>query len=91
MAAIWRGGPTEPANLPGCFHYLTAASLLEWASQVALVGENPPVNAGDAGSIPGLGKPLVEDTAIHSSVLAWRSLWMEEPGGLWSIGSQSGS
>ena len=54
-------------------------------------GREPPVNAGDAGSIPGLGKPLVEDTAIHSSVLAWRSLWMEEPGGLWSIGSQSGS
>ena len=55
MAAVWQGGPTEPAKLPGCFHYLIAASLLEWASQVALVGENPPVNA-DEGSIPVLGK-----------------------------------
>ena len=25
----------------------------------------------------------------HSSVLAWRIPWTEEPGGLWSIGSQS--
>ena len=25
--------------------------------------------------------------AVHSSTLAWRILWMEEPGGLLSIGS----
>ena len=27
--------------------------------------------------------------ATHSSVLAWRIPWMEEPGGLQSMGSQS--
>ena len=27
--------------------------------------------------------------ATHSSILAWRILWTEEPGGLLSIGSQS--
>ena len=26
--------------------------------------------------------------ATHSSILAWRIPWTEEPGGLWSIGSQ---
>ena len=26
--------------------------------------------------------------ATHSSILAWRILWMEGPGGLWSMGSQ---
>jgi len=26
--------------------------------------------------------------ATHSSILAWRSLWTEEPGGLQSIGLQ---
>ena len=26
--------------------------------------------------------------ATHSSILAWRILWTEEPGGLWSTGSQ---
>ena len=31
---------------------------------------------------------LEEDIATHSSVLAWRTSWTEEPAGLWSIGSQ---
>ena len=26
--------------------------------------------------------------AIHSSILAWRISWTEEPGGLWSMGLQ---
>ena len=26
--------------------------------------------------------------ATHSNILAWRTLWTEEPGGLWSMGSQ---
>ena len=32
--------------------------------------------------------PLEEDMATHSSVLAWRIPWTEEPGGLESMGSQ---
>ena len=32
--------------------------------------------------------PLEEDIATHSSILAWRIPWTEEPGGLQSIGSQ---
>ena len=32
--------------------------------------------------------PLKEGMAIHSSVLAWRIPWTEEPGGLLSIESQ---
>ena len=31
--------------------------------------------------------PLEEGTAIHSSILAWRIPWTEEPGGLQFIGS----
>ena len=31
--------------------------------------------------------PLEEETATHSSTLAWRILWTEEPGGLQSMGS----
>ena len=33
--------------------------------------------------------PLEEGMATYSSILDWRILWMEEPGGLQSIGSQS--
>ena len=53
--------------------------------------KNPPASAGDtrhAGSVPGLGKSLGEGAAIHSSILAWRIPWTEEPGGLQSIGLQ---
>ena len=32
--------------------------------------------------------PLEEGMATHSSILAWRIPWTEEPGGLWSIGLQ---
>ena len=36
----------------------------------------------------GLEDPLEEGMATHSSILAWRILWTEEPGGLQSIESQ---
>ena len=32
--------------------------------------------------------PLEEGMAIHSSILAWKIPWAEEPGGLESMGSQ---
>ena len=33
--------------------------------------------------------PLEKEMATHSSSLAWKIPWMEEPGGLQSMGSQS--
>ena len=32
--------------------------------------------------------PLEEGMETHYSILAWRILWTEEPGGLWFIGLQ---
>ena len=32
--------------------------------------------------------PMEKEMATHSSVLAWRSPWTEESGGLHSLGSQ---
>ena len=32
--------------------------------------------------------PLEKEMATHSSVLAWRIPWVEDPGGLSSMGSQ---
>ena len=40
-------------------------------------------NAGDTGD-PWVEDPLEEGMATHSSILAWRILWMKEPGGLQS-------
>ena len=46
-------------------------------------------NAGDLGSIPGLGRSPEKEMATHSSILAWRIPWTEEPGGLQSTGLQA--
>ena len=32
--------------------------------------------------------PLEEEVTAHSSILAWKIPWTEEPGGLQSMGSQ---
>ena len=53
--------------------------------------KNPPANAGDSrvmGLIPGSEDPLEEGMATHSSILAWRIPWTEEPEGLQSIESE---
>ena len=58
---------------------------------VALVVKNSPVKAGDVRDQVGpLGQedPLEEGMATHSSILAWRIQWTEEPDGLQSLGSQ---
>ena len=36
----------------------------------------------------GLEDPLEKEMATHSSILAWKISWTEEPGGLQSTGSQ---
>ena len=51
-------------------------------------GKESACNAGDPGSILGSGRPLEKEMATHSSILVWRVLWTEEPGGLQSMGSQ---
>ena len=93
---VWKVPHTEEPSRPQSmgsqrvWHYW--ATSLHFTSQVALVIKNPPANAGDVGSIPGLerspgegnGNPLQYPCLENS----WRISWTEEPGGLWSIGSQ---
>ena len=52
-------------------------------------GKETACDAGDPGLIPGWGISLEKGMAAHSSILAWRILWTEEPGRLQSMGSQS--
>ena len=51
-------------------------------------GKASAYSLGDPGSIPGLGRFPGEGMATHSSTLAWKIPWMEEPGGLQSMGLQ---
>jgi len=51
-------------------------------------GKESACNAGDLDSMPGLGRSLEKRIATHSSILAWRTPWTEEPGRLQCMGSQ---
>ena len=58
---------------------------------MTLVVKNLPPNARDikeAGLIPGSGRSPGGGHGNHSSILAWRIPWTEEPGGLQTLGSQ---
>ena len=52
------------------------------------VGKEFAFSAEDSDLILGQENPLEKGMAIHSSILAWRIPWTEEPGGLQSMGSQ---
>ena len=57
--------------------------------QVALVVKNPPTYMQETGVVSLVWEDrLEEEMTTHSSILAWRTPWIEEPGGLPSIGSQ---
>ena len=45
-------------------------------------------NAGDRVQSQGREDPLEKEMATHSSTLAWRIPWREEPGRLQSMGSK---
>ena len=51
-------------------------------------GKASACHAGDLGLIPGWEDPLEKEMATHSSNIAWKIPWTEEPGGLQSMGSQ---
>ena len=70
--------------------------LCPWASQAVLVVRNPTASAGDVGATSSITRewlsgedPMEKGMATHSSILAWRNPWTEEPGGLQSTGLQS--
>ena len=44
--------------------------------------EESACNAGDLGLIPGLGRSPGEGNGTHFSILAWKTPWTEDSGGL---------
>ena len=56
-----------------------------------IVVKNPPASPGDArdaGLILGSGRSLEKEMATHSSILAWKITWIEEPGRPQTMGSE---
>ena len=63
--------------------FLRSSPLLEWGGGSGFPGgwdsKEYACNAGDTGSILGWEDPLEKGMATHSSILAWRIPWTEEP------------
>ena len=59
-----------------------------WASLVTQTTKDSACNVGDPVWSLGWEDPLEKEMATHSSNLAWRTPWTEEPGGLQSMRSQ---
>ena len=81
----------EPEFNQVLFFLVPYMPLIIRASQLAPVVRRLPASAGDTrdvGLVPGSGRSPEQGLAIHSSTLAWRVPWTEEPGGLQSMGSQ---
>ena len=62
--------------------------LYSWTSLVFQIVKNPPAMREIWVQSLGWEDPLEEGMATHSSILAWRIPWTEEPGGLQSMGLQ---
>ena len=62
---------------------------LQWASLVVQLIKNPPALQETLVQFLGWEDPLEHRTATHSSILAWRIPWTEEPGGLHPMGPRS--
>ena len=58
-----------------------------FSALVAQMGKNLPAMQETPVRTLGGEDPLEEEMATHSSILAWRIPWTEEPGGLQSVGS----
>ena len=82
--------PSFPADVSfQCCHILRNRTVKHCAFLVAQRVKNLP--AMQETRVPSLSQedPLEKGMATHSSVLAWRIPWMEEPVGVQSIGWQS--
>jgi len=65
---------------------------IKWGFPGVLVVKNLLTSAGDVPEVwvqsLGWGDPLEKEMATHSSIIARKIPWTEEPGGLQSMGSQ---
>ena len=78
-------GPSVHGILQTVLSYKTISTKYKPMTVTVFPGEKSgkePACRRDEGPIPGLGRTLGRGMATHSSILAWRILWTEEPGGL---------
>ena len=85
----------DPSSIPGsgrsAGERIGYPLQYSWASLVPQLVKNLPAMQETWVLCLGWEDPLEESMATHSSILAWRIPWTEEPGGLQSVGSQRGT
>ena len=86
QALFWNGGKDwfKATDLFNVFDF----DLVVWASLVAQMVKNLPAMQETLVWSLGREDPLEKGMATHSSILPWKILWTEEPGGLQSVGLQ---
>ena len=72
----------------GWYGFIYSQMPAYWASLMAQMVKNPPAMQEIQVQSLGQEDPLEKRMATHSSILAWRIPWTEEPGELQSMESQ---
>ena len=71
-----------PIHEQNCFPFIWSFFYIFKERLLIVLGvRNPPTNAPDVRDSLGLEDALKEGLATHSSILAWRIPWTQEPGG----------
>ena len=78
----------SPVGHLGPNPYYPSPKVKRWTSLVAQMVKHLPTMQETRAQSLGWEDPLEKEMAIHSSILAWKIPWMEEPGRLQSMGSQ---
>ena len=87
MLTLWL---QTPASWLLCWRFYLSSGQNKWGFPGGASGKEPACQSWRQMQIPSLGQedPLEEGMATHSSILAWRIPWTEEPGGLQNMWSQ---
>ena len=81
--------PRSPHCRQILYHHQGSLRILEWVAYPFSRGSPLPMQETQVRSL-GQEDSLEEGMPTHSSILAWKIPWTEEPGGLQSILSQRG-
>ena len=79
-----RGNVGGSDKLGGWNDHIHSTMYINWASLVAQMIKHLPAMQETWVRSLGRGDPLEKEMATHSSILAWKIAWTEEPGGIHS-------
>ena len=87
----WLSWPDSPTRALGRVVFLRRAVGIVYSKMTSLMAQRlKRLSAMQETWVRSLGRedPLEKEMEIHSSILAWKIPWTEEPGGPWSMGLQ---